>query len=50
MSVRGAATRLHVHPNTVIYRLARIRELTGFDPRHVRHLVAFLLALRARVD
>jgi DNA-binding PucR family transcriptional regulator len=50
MSIRGAAARLHVHPNTVIYRLARIRERTGFDPRHVRDLVAFLLALRSRVD
>ncbi|GAA5117874.1 PucR family transcriptional regulator [Pseudonocardia adelaidensis] len=29
--VVGAATRLHVHPNTLRYRLRRIRELTGLD-------------------
>jgi hypothetical protein len=33
LSVRGAATKLHVHPNTVIYRLKRWHELTGWDPR-----------------
>ncbi|RZS43489.1 PucR-like helix-turn-helix protein [Herbihabitans rhizosphaerae] len=29
---RKAASELHVHPNTVDYRLARIAELTGLDP------------------
>lgn len=32
-SVPDAARREVVHPNTVSYRLGRIRELTGLDPR-----------------
>jgi DNA-binding PucR family transcriptional regulator len=31
-SVAQAARRLYVHPNTVKYRLRRIRELIGGDP------------------
>jgi PucR C-terminal helix-turn-helix domain/GGDEF-like domain len=33
MNITGAASALHVHPNTVRYRLARIAETTGLDPR-----------------
>jgi DNA-binding PucR family transcriptional regulator len=29
---RQAARALHVHPNTLDYRLRRIRELTGLSP------------------
>ena len=29
--VRAAATALHVHPNTLRYRIRRIQELTGMD-------------------
>ncbi|WP_131763903.1 PucR family transcriptional regulator, partial [Actinomadura fibrosa] len=29
---RRAGAALHVHPNTVTYRVRRIRELTGLDP------------------
>lgn len=50
LSIRGAAANLYVHPNTVVYRLGRIRELTGFDPRHTYDLSAFLLALRVRTE
>jgi sugar diacid utilization regulator len=32
-SVPETARREHVHVNTVAYRLARVRELTGLDPR-----------------
>ncbi|HTU96427.1 MAG TPA: helix-turn-helix domain-containing protein [Solirubrobacteraceae bacterium] len=32
MSVATAASLLHVHPNTVRYRLKRIAEITGCDP------------------
>lgn len=47
LSIRGAAASLYVHPNTVIYRLGRVRELTGHDPRRLPELMAFLMALRA---
>lgn len=33
LSIRGAASKLHLHPNTVIYRLKRWHELTGWNPR-----------------
>jgi DNA-binding PucR family transcriptional regulator len=29
--VRAAAARLHVHPNTLRYRVRRAAELTGLD-------------------
>lgn len=32
-SATGAAERLHLHPQTLRYRLRRVRELTGRDPR-----------------
>lgn len=50
-SRRPAATELHVHPNTVDYRLRRVAEVTGLDPTRIEHvtmLAAALAALRAR--
>ena len=41
-----AARLLTVHPNTVVYRLRRIRELTGRDPRSVDELLVLFLALK----
>jgi sugar diacid utilization regulator len=35
---RRAAAALHVHPNTLDYRLRRIAELTGLDPGTARGL------------
>lgn len=43
-----AAKQLCVHRHTLAYRLERIRELTGRDPRDGRHLVEFGLALELR--
>jgi PucR family transcriptional regulator, purine catabolism regulatory protein len=40
-----AADELNVHRHTLAYRLDRIRDLTGRDPRSGDHLVAFGLAL-----
>jgi PucR family transcriptional regulator, purine catabolism regulatory protein len=40
-----AANDLRVHRHTLTYRLDRIRELTGRDPRDGAHLVEFGLAL-----
>ena len=37
---------LTVHPNTVVYRLRRIRELTGRDPHAMDDLQVLFLALR----
>jgi hypothetical protein len=48
---RGAAAALHVHPNTLDYRLRRVAELTGLDPsttRGLQHLGAALTVRRSR--
>lgn len=46
LSLTRTATTLAVHPNTVAYRLGRIRELTGRDLQQPQDLVAFTVALR----
>jgi PucR family transcriptional regulator, purine catabolism regulatory protein len=43
-----AAERLHLHRNTVLYRLRRIRELLSRDPDDPEQRLALQLALRAR--
>ena len=46
-SLPEVGERLHVHANTVAYRLARIRDLTGRDPRTPHGVAHLALALRA---
>ncbi|MFI6025673.1 PucR family transcriptional regulator [Amycolatopsis magusensis] len=46
-SRRPTATELHVHPNTVDYRLRRITELTGLDPTRVSDVALLRAALTA---
>jgi DNA-binding PucR family transcriptional regulator len=41
-----SARLLTVHPNTVVYRLRRIRELSGRDPHVMEDLQILYLALR----
>jgi hypothetical protein len=45
---RKAAAALHVHPNTLDYRLRRIVELTGIDPSTAHGLQLIGAALAAR--
>jgi sugar diacid utilization regulator len=45
-SIAGAARALAVHNNTILYRLGRIRELTGRDPRNVDDVIFLALSLR----
>ena len=45
---RRTAEQLHVHPNTLDYRLRRIAELTSLDPGEPRDLVMLELALARR--
>jgi hypothetical protein len=45
---RSTAAALHVHPNTLVYRLRRIVELTGLVPSTARGLQLLGAALAAR--
>ena len=45
-SITGAARAMQVHNNTILYRLDRIRRLTGRDPRAPRDIVFLALSLR----
>jgi PucR C-terminal helix-turn-helix domain/GGDEF-like domain len=45
LNVARTAQRLTVHPNTVHYRLRRVHELTGRDPRRFGALAELLTAL-----
>ncbi len=44
-NLRLAAERLQVHPNTAQYRLRRIEERTGKNPRCIADLVDMLVAI-----
>lgn len=45
---RRTAEVLHIHPNTLDYRLRRVRELTGLDLRRPDSIALVVLALRQR--
>lgn len=45
---RQTASELHLHPNTVDYRLRRVADLTGLDPTQLRHSMMIETALAAR--
>ncbi|MEL7538904.1 MAG: helix-turn-helix domain-containing protein [Pseudomonadota bacterium] len=45
LSVKGAATRLGVHPNTVRFRLEKIRAVTGISPKRFRGLQELLTVM-----
>jgi PucR C-terminal helix-turn-helix domain/GGDEF-like domain len=45
LRLADAAERLQIHPNTMQYRLRRIAERSGRNPRHVADLVGLLVAI-----
>jgi PucR-like helix-turn-helix protein/diguanylate cyclase with GGDEF domain len=45
-NLRRSAEVLHVHPNTVMYRLRRVRELCGRDPHDPEDLLILFLAMK----
>jgi hypothetical protein len=47
LNVAGAAKRIHVHPNTIRYRLQQIATKTGHDPRTFAGLVELLCILES---
>jgi hypothetical protein len=46
LNVGATAQRLHLHPNTVHYRLRRIERLTGRDVRHLGDVIDLVAAVR----
>jgi purine catabolism regulator len=46
-SWQRSAEELHVHKQTLVYRMHRVEELTGRDLRDTADVVQFWLALRA---
>jgi PucR C-terminal helix-turn-helix domain/GGDEF-like domain len=48
LNLRAAAERLHVHPNTAQYRLRRIEDRTGRNPRRIADLIDLLVAIDLR--
>ena len=52
-SVNETASELHLHRNTLIYRLNRVKTVSGYDPRQALDLVAligYLLRASSPVD
>jgi sugar diacid utilization regulator len=47
-SVQAAARTMHLHPNSLRHRLARVQEITGRNPLLFRDQVDLAIALRAR--
>lgn len=47
-SINAVARELHVHRNTVLYRLNRVHEMSGLDPHHFTDLFLLWASLRAR--
>jgi purine catabolism regulator len=47
LNVNDAAARLHLHPNSLRYRLARVDEVTGRALHALPNLVDLYLALRS---
>ena len=50
LNVGAAARRLHLHQNTVHYRLRQVESLTGSDLRHLDDVIDLLAALRLAPD
>lgn len=45
LSIKDTSKRLHIHINTLHYRLKRIHELTGYSLKKTENLVMFYIAL-----
>lgn len=44
-SLKNTAESLHIHINTLHYRMKKFEELTGYNPGNLNHLVTLYLAL-----
>jgi carbohydrate diacid regulator len=44
LNISQTADSLFIHRNTLLYRLNKVKEITGLDPKNVKHLFTLLLA------
>lgn len=44
LNISKTAAELFVHRNTLLYRLKKIKEMTGFDPKEIKSLFTLLFA------
>jgi carbohydrate diacid regulator len=48
LNVSETSRKLFVHRNTLVYRLEKIRKLTGLDLRELEHAITFKVALMVK--
>ena len=48
LNVSETSRKLFVHRNTLVYRLEKIRKITGLDLREFDHAIVFKVALMVR--
>ena len=48
LNVSETSRKLFVHRNTLVYRLEKIRKITGLDLREFEHAITFKVALMVR--
>ena len=48
LNVSETSRKLFVHRNTLVYRLEKIRKLTGLDLREFDHAITFKVALMVK--
>jgi len=48
LNVSETSRKLFVHRNTLVYRLAKVRKLTGLDLREFEHAITFKVALMVK--
>ena len=48
LNVSETSRKLFVHRNTLVYRLEKIRKLTGLDLRRFDHAIVFKVALMVK--
>jgi len=44
-SINATSEELFVHKNTLQYRLKKVKEITGYDPRKLRDFTILYLAI-----
>ena len=49
-SIQKMADMMYVHKNTIQYRLARLKEITGYDVRKPSESTALYIAMRVAYD